>query len=184
MRYRRSDVNEPHPGEHNIECEILCKHFDLISCYGGKLIDGINAFPLVRDAKGGRAANVEADMLLLTESQGAHRLFLCEVKHRSNNAWYAAVESLRQLRLMLSNPESLNVFGRRNSTSFLAADLPVTALVLAPDTFYSSAGKKANAVNPTLELVGRFACAFNPDIRLAVWDYSQHEIRDWMSPNR
>lgn len=179
QHYRRSDVNQPHPGEHKIECEILSKHFDLISCYGGKLIDGVNALPLVKDAKGGRAANVEADMLLLTERDGVHRLFLCEVKHQSNNAWYAAIESLRQLRLMLSNPESRNLFARRNSTSSLAADLPVTALVLAPDSFYSSAGKKANAVKPTLELIGRFKLEFNLDVRLAVWDCSQQEIRDW-----
>jgi hypothetical protein len=182
QRYRRGDVNEPHAGEHSIESEILYKHFDLISCYGGKLIDGVNALPLVKDPKGGRAANVEADMLLLAECNGVHRLFLCEVKHGSDNAWYAAAESLRQLRLVLDSPESRNVFGRRNSTLFLEADLPITALVLAPDTFYSSAGKKANAVKPTLELLRRFQREFNLDVRLAVWDCSQQQIRDW-KPN-
>jgi len=81
-RYRRGDLNKTRRGEHAIEYEILCR------------------LPLVRDSGGERCANVEADMFLLGEHKGTHRLFLCEVKADSNTAWYAAVENLRQLRLL------------------------------------------------------------------------------------
>jgi len=181
-RYRRGDLNAPHPGEHTIESEILCQHFDRITCFGNKLIDGINALPLVRDARGARHANVEADLFLLTERGSAHRLFLCEVKSESNNAWYAAVESLRQLRLLMSSPESLCVFARRLPSRCLASDISVTALVLAPPAFYSSRGKKGNAVEPTLRLLGRLKSEFGVDARLAVWDAKHYEIRDWRTP--
>jgi hypothetical protein len=49
-RYRRGDIDSPRNGEHAIEHAILCRHFDSVSCFGQKLLDGINAFPLVRDA--------------------------------------------------------------------------------------------------------------------------------------
>jgi len=181
-RYRRGDLNAPHPGEHTIESEILCQHFDRITCFGNRLIDGINALPLVRDAGGARHANVEADLFLLTEHGSAHRLFLCEVKSESNNAWYAAVESLRQFRLLMSSPASLCVFARRLPSRCLTSDIPVTALVLAPPSFYSSRGKKGSAVEPTLKLLGRLKSEFAVDARLAVWDAKQYEIRDWRAP--
>jgi hypothetical protein len=79
-RYRRGDIDGPHRGEHRIEHDILCRSFDSVTCFWNRLIDGVNALPLVRDAGGARRANVEADMYLLTQSDGPHRLFLCEVK--------------------------------------------------------------------------------------------------------
>jgi hypothetical protein len=99
-RYRRGDLNKTRRGEHAIEYEILCRQFGGATCDGYKLLDGVNALPLVRDSGGERCANVEADMFLLGEHKGTHRLFLCEVKADSNTAWYAAVENLRQLRLL------------------------------------------------------------------------------------
>jgi hypothetical protein len=47
-QYRRVDREKPHPGEHAIEHEILCCHFESVSCFGNKLLDGVNALPLVR----------------------------------------------------------------------------------------------------------------------------------------
>jgi len=179
-RYRRSDIEAPNPGEHTIEHEILCRHFEQVSCFGNSVLDGVNALPLVRDARGGRAANVEADMLLLTKGGEDHRLFLCEVKAESNNAWYAAVENLRQLRLLMSSPESRGVFFHRCPTFSLPADIPVTALVLAPYLFYSSRGKKANSVEPALKLLARFTSEFNVDVRLAVWDPKLSNIKSWV----
>ena len=65
-RYRRGDLQTPHPGEHTIEHEILHGSFERLTCCGYKLVDGVNAFPLCRDASGfGRRGNVEADLLLL-----------------------------------------------------------------------------------------------------------------------
>ena len=80
--YRRGDFDTPHAGEHTTEHEILCRNLNKISCLGYRLLDGVNAFPLVRDSGGGRSANVEADMLLLGELDGDFRLFLCEVKDK------------------------------------------------------------------------------------------------------
>jgi hypothetical protein len=182
LRYRRGDIDAPHEGEHRIEHDILCRSFDSVTCFGNKLIDGVNALPLVRDSGGARTANVEADMYLLTHCDGAHRLFLCEVKADCNDAWYAAVESLRQMRLLMSSPESLCVFTRRNPSLSLSSDIPVTALVLAPPSFYSARGKEANAVGPAVKLIARFGSDLGVDVRLAVWDSELLRIKDWHSP--
>ena len=177
-RYRRGDVDAPNAGEHKIEHEILYQYFDRVSCYGNRLLDGVNALPLSSDAGGGRRANVEADMFLLAEREGAYRRFLCEVKFESNEAWYAAVESLRQLKLLTSSQGPRGVFARRNPSLCLPSEIAVTALVLAPRSFYSSPGKKANAVGPALKLLARFESDFGVDARLAVWDSRPFEIKD------
>jgi hypothetical protein len=176
--YRRGDIDAPHDGEHAIENDILCRSLDKISCFGYKLLDGVNALPLARDSGGGRSANVEADMLLLGELDGDYRLFLCEVKDRANDPWYALVESLRQLRLFLANAETRCLFTRRGSIIGLPADIPVTGLVLAPIEYYSSRGKKQNAVKPSSELLMRLALEFGVDIQLAVWDATRCQIRN------
>jgi hypothetical protein len=176
-RYRRGNRNKTRKGEHAIEYEILCRQFGSATCDGYKLLDGVNALPLVHDSGGGRRANVEADMFLLGEHEGTHRLFLCEVKADSNTAWYAAVENLRQLRLLTSCEKSLGLFACRNPSLDLASNIPVTALVVAPPLFYSSRGQKANAVAPALNLLARFSAEFGVDARLAVWD--SLAIKDW-----
>ena len=169
-RYRRGDVGAPHPGEHSIEHSILCTEFDRVRCFGDRLLDGVAALPLVRDAGGARRANVEADLLLLAGDNSFHQLFVCEVKADSNNAWYAAVENLRQLRLLMSSTQARALFGRRNPALQLSTEIPVTGLVVAPQVFYSAPGKKANALGPTLELLATVCRQFAVDARLAVWD--------------
>ncbi len=169
-RYRRGDVGAPHPGEHSIEHSILCTEFDRVRCFGNWLLDGVAALPLVRDAGGARRANVEADLFLLSGDDSARRLYVCEVKAESNNTWYAAVENLRQLRLLICSPAARTLFARRNPALQLDSEVPVTGLVLAPQSFYSSPGKKTNAVGPTLQLLATICCQFAVDARLAVWD--------------
>ena len=181
-RYRRGNRYTARRGEHVIEYEILHQHFQRITCEGYNLIDGINALPLVCDSGGGRRANVEADMLLLGKRSGNFRLFLCEVKVESNNAWYATVESLRQLKLLLCSRESLGLFARRNPSLELPSEIPVTALVVAPRPFYASRGQKANAVAPAFELLTRFNSEFGIDARLAIWD--SPAISDFNAANR
>jgi hypothetical protein len=176
-RYRRGNLDKTRQGEHAIEYEILVRQFGGVTFDGYKLLDGVNALPLVRDSGGGRRANVEADMFLLGEHKGTHRLFLCEVKESSNTAWFAAVENLRQLRLLTSCEESLVLFARRDPSLNLPLNIPVTALVVAPPLFYSSRGQKANAVTPALNLLARFNAEFGVDARLAVWD--SIAIEDW-----
>lgn len=179
VRYRRGDLYKPHTGEHTIEHQILCANFERVSCLGYKLVDGVNAFPLSRDTRGvGRRGNVEADMLLLGELDGAYRLFLCEVKEQANDPWYAVVEGLRQLRLFIENAKSSNVFAHRGLVSGLPAEIPVTGLVVAPVNYYLSRGKRLNAVKPVCQLIQRFTSEFAVDIRLATWDAKRHLIED------
>lgn len=72
VRYRRHHRRDrPKAGsEHELEHEILIP--DPLTtptrCLDAWLIDGINAVPLARDKSGGRAGNIEADMLLLTQA--------------------------------------------------------------------------------------------------------------------
>ncbi len=103
QRYLRGDAATPKPGsEHKLELEILAPDpaATVTTCFGARLIDGINAVPLARDAGGRRRGNVEADMLLLTADAAGHRTqLLVEAKTSSDNAWYAVIESLRQLKL-------------------------------------------------------------------------------------
>jgi hypothetical protein len=120
-------------------------------------------------------------MFLLTEHGDGYRLFLCEVKADSNNAWHAAVENLRQMLLLRSSPEPLRLFSKRCPTLLLPTDIPVTGLVLAPRRFYSSPGKKANSVVPALKLLERFSSEFALDLHLAVWNSALQAIEKYRS---
>ena len=97
--YRRGDVGRPNRGEHVIEHEILSQA-GTVRCLDGTLVDGVNAMPLSRDGSGGRQYNVEADLFLLVDKGGSYQLVICEVKCSANTPWYAAIENLRQLKLV------------------------------------------------------------------------------------
>lgn len=83
-RYRRGATSNAHVprGEHAVEREILRPSPRRVTttCLGGRLVDGVNAVPLTKDAGGGRKSNVEADMLLLVRDALGYRLQLAEVK--------------------------------------------------------------------------------------------------------
>ena len=177
-RYRRGDVAAPHNGEHRIEFEILQEQFDRVKCFGNRLADGLNAFPLCRDTRGiGRRGNVEADLLLLAEENRMFHLYICEVKHASNDPWYAAVESLRQLRLFVESEEAKQIFTHRGVCGRLPAEIAVAALVLAPDSFYRARGRNRNAVPPVCQLISRFQSEIDVDLRLSVWYPAESAIR-------
>jgi hypothetical protein len=169
-RYRRGDFGDPRPGEHTTEHEILVDSFDGVTCLGAQLIDGINAMPLTRDLGGGRSGNVEADLLLLLKENGAYRLAVCEVKNAANNAWYAAVENLRQLKLLLSNKEAQKVFSHRNPEMALPLPISPMALVIAPYEFYYRRGQRDNARPHAKSLLGRFRFSTGVDAWLTCWD--------------
>lgn len=178
-RYRRGDLHTPHPGEHAIEHRILVERFGEVTVLGGKLIDGVNAFPLACDFAGGRrCGNVEADMLLAVRSGETLRLLLCEVKAGANDCWYAAIESLRQMRLFLTNPVGRAVMQQRGAMPETPKEVPVTGLVLAPVGYYRAPGKKANAVEPAKRLFALMRERFGVDMRLAVWDGDLTTIRE------
>jgi hypothetical protein len=179
-RYCRgnADPRRKRRGEHAIEYDILepsPAEWATI-CLGGRLVDGVNAIPLARDAGGGRAGNVEADMLLLVHERSEWRLLLVEVKAESNNAWYAVVENLRQMALLLRSDASRSLFHHRQPDLGLPASVPATAIVLAPREFYTSDGAKKVAVGPARRLIGRMREEAQVSVELATWDSARRVI--------
>jgi hypothetical protein len=177
-RYRRGDILAPRAGEHTIEHEIL-NSLDDVRCFGGRLIDGVNAMPFIRDSRGGRHNNVEGDLFLLAEQSGAYRLLICEVKDSSDTCWYAAVENLRQLRLLHDGSVARRLFHDRVKHLTLAEELPLTALVIAPALYYSQPGKKGNATRHATRLLREFTAKTGIAAHLAVWDASSKTILEW-----
>jgi hypothetical protein len=173
-RYLRSHRSgAPVPGsEHEIESEVLgpAPEGTRTLVLGNRLVDGVNALPLAKDIHGGRAGNIEADMLLLVGAEGRYRHALIEVKARSNHPWYATVELLRQLRLFGLSSAAQQLFERRRPELRLTSPAPVTAAVLAPAGFYRAAGRNRAGVGPTTALLDRMRAHAGVDIRLTVWD--------------
>jgi len=163
--------------EHELEWQLLEPNLAQAPthCFGARLRDGVNAVALARDSvSGGRSGNVEADVLLLTEHAGAYRLLLIEAKTGSNNAWFAAIESLRQLRLFLESPAAQDIMRQRNPG--IPTKLPVTAAVLAPPDFYTGDGARGRAVPPTNALLTVLRAEFSVDVRLAVWNLAERTV--------
>lgn len=181
-RYRRKHHTHgrPTPGsEHELEYEILGPdpHTTTTTCLGGWLIDGVNAVPLAKDPDGRRVGNVEADMLLLTQTaDGEHRQLLVEAKTISSNAWYAVAENLRQLRLFTASPAAQQIITGRHPD---LTDTPaVTAVVLARADFYSHDGARQRAVRPALQLIDSLRARHGIDMRLATWDPTRRTISE------
>jgi hypothetical protein len=173
-RYTRGNVAaaEKRLGEHAIEYAILSPDplTNPTMCLGRKLIDGINAVPLAKDVGGGRIGNVEADLLLLVENDvHGYELQLVEVKAASNNAWYAVVELLRQLKLLSENPAMANLFESHRGVTEGAGNLLVTGVVLAPPDFFDASGQKKNAVEHARTLISAFAPK-DLHVELATWN--------------
>lgn len=164
-------------GEHAIEYDVLTPSpsATAATCLGARLVDGVNAVPLAKDAAGGRVGNVEADMLLLVRDGRGYRLHLVEVKVRSNNAWFAAIENLRQLRLFSESRKAQRLFHARRPELMLPGSLAVTAVVLAPAEFYGARGQKAEAVAPAQALLASLRAEEAVDARLATWE-SDHRV--------
>lgn len=130
----------------------------------------MNAFPLVRDSNGGRNGNVEADLFLLVRNSQSYRLILAEVKHSANHAWFAVVENLRQLKLLVSGEDACLLFRQRRPALGLPDGIPVTGLVVAPRCFYSQPGRKANSTAAARMLISAIRSKIDVDLRLSVWD--------------
>ncbi len=64
-RYTRKNLLGGRRGEHVIEHEILVRCFSSVTCLDQPLLDGVNAFPFVKDSSGGRNGDVEADLVIL-----------------------------------------------------------------------------------------------------------------------
>lgn len=181
-RYRRTHKHgRPRPGsEHEVEKHVLDRIGEKsdVRCFGRPILDGVNAPPLARDPKGGREANVEGDLLLLTKKGRGYEQVLIEVKVDSNQAWYALAENLRQLKLFEESKTTADrIFQGRDNDLLLPESIPVTAAVLAPAAFYdkrSASGKPTQKSNATLyaeKLLEKLSAQRNPPrVVLSVWD--------------
>lgn len=172
LRYRRGNLEGNKRGEHQREHEILALHFDRVACLSGKLIDGVNAYPLAQ----GRS--VEADMLLLADCNDGYRQFLVEAKESANNAWYAVVENLRQLKLFVENAAAQRFFHRRNPGLELPEKVEASGMILAPRSFFESGGQKGKSVPPTRRLIEALRRNHLADVRLATWDSETARITE------
>jgi hypothetical protein len=169
--YRRGDRNAPSQPERIVEHEILGPGKQMAEgrlCCGGRVLDGINAIPLTRRPK------IEADVLLLVDHGQEQRLYLAEVKKNSNNAWYATVELLRQLRLFTASTHAADYFHRKDIHT--PSGLPVTGVVLAPRDYYFAVGQKGKALDPARRLVDAVTSHGALDVRLATWDAASRRI--------
>jgi hypothetical protein len=166
-RYTRGNLNGIRRGEHEIEYEILLTQFDRVTCLGRPLLDGVNAYPLVKDSAGGRNDNVEADLVLLAGRADSALILVSDVKKTDGTPWTALVQNLRQLRLFTANPACASVFTKRGVK---ANAVQICGGVIAPKMFYSSRGQKADSVPYARELSESMLREHKVKTELLVWD--------------
>jgi hypothetical protein len=116
-------------------------------------------------------------MLLLIEGDQRRKQMLVEVKTIANNAWYATIESLRQLKLFLNSPAAQQICAGRQR--HVVGPLPVEATVLAPPAFYSAPVAKRRSVKPTTRrLITTVEDTLGVIVRLATWAPARRAITD------
>jgi hypothetical protein len=166
-RYTLGNLNGIRKGEHEIEYEILVMHFDRAMCFGRPLLDGVNAYPLVKDSAGGRTDNVEADLVLLARRSTSAFILVSDVKKTDGNPFTALVQNLGQLRLFRANPACASVFDQRDVKTNV---VQIRGGVIAPRTFYSSQGQKANSLPYARQLSESMLRGHKVKTDLLVWD--------------
>ena len=122
---------------------------------------------------------MEGDLFLLTANAGNYRLVMCEVKHSANNCWYAAVESLRQLRLLHSGEVARRIFHSRNPSLSLPPEIPIIGLKLvAPEEYYTPPWTEGwTRCTRQSGYSGNSGDKTGMEAHLAVWDARKKEIR-------
>jgi hypothetical protein len=181
-RYQRGDAESLTSGsEHELEHQILAPDPNATTThvFGARLADGVNAVPLTRDPAGGRRDNVEADMLLVLEAEAEHRVLIGEAKTTSNDCWYAAIENLRQLKLYQLSHSAQAIPGRRNPA--LGGAMRADGVVVAPERFYTAAGRRSATVEPTLRLLAAIRDALEIHVQLATWREDCRQIDELAS---
>jgi len=160
-RYTRGNRHGIRPAEHEIEYEILVTQFDRVTYRGQPLLDGVNAYPLVKDSAGGRSDNVEADSVLLSGRADSASILVSDVKKTDGNPWTALVQNLRQLRLFTANLECASLLNRRGVTANV---VQICGGVVAPKSSIPVWGRKqtryrgpASCRNPCCERRTGFA---------------------------
>jgi hypothetical protein len=167
-RYTRGNRSGHRRGEHVIEYEILVQRFRSVTCLNASLLDGVNAFPLVKDNGGDRICDVEADLVLLAGEPGAALIWVCDVKITDGNPWKALLQNLRQLRLFTLNATCASFFGLRGSTEKVSQ---ICGAVIAPELFYFNSGKREDSLRRAESLSEAISKPpHNVRAELLVWD--------------
>jgi len=176
-RYGRGTKSASHvpSGEQLIEEEVLDRSAPVTSL-GWTVVDGLNALPLTTNPGRGREGNVEADMLLLVQRGDGYALHVLEVKVSDKNPWYAAVESLRQLKLFSESASAKGVFQKRQRHLNLPLEMQITGIVLARRAYYETRWQKANSVEPAQRLLRRIGNETGITALLATWDSTLRAI--------
>jgi hypothetical protein len=183
--YTRGNPSSQKEGsEHELEKELFLAHrptgAGILFKPRTQFIILANAYPLAI------RKTVEADALGFATGPAGNELFVIEIKTRSNNAWYAGLESLRQLKLLTS---ALAVNWKliwETKSAFIEACAPgadastppkVTGLVLAPPSFYNAPGQKAHATPIALRLARELEAKTGARLQFAEWHREAFEIR-------
>jgi len=130
----------------------------------------------VADRGGGRADNVEADLVLFYRTNAGVYGVIGEVKHDANNVWYAVVQNLLQVKLARESAGFAEFCQGR--TRGLAK--PVTGAIVAPRSFYTRAGRKRLTVDPARLLINTLADADDTPVRLAIWAPDTCDIHEFV----
>jgi len=148
--YRRSLGGKKQTPEHELE-KRLFKIKSLLKIDGYGSVDLLaNAFPLAK------WRSVEADMVAVAKKDVATEIMVIEAKDKANNAWYAAVENLHQLKLFDANRRTNLEFLKNKVSDCVQGELAITGLVIAPPDFFEHKGQKGNATQPAKNLVAAF----------------------------
>jgi len=122
--------------------------------------------------------------MLLVENDGVHHLVVCEVKDSADTCWYAAVESLRQLKLLQVSVAARQLFHQRNKHLTLPAEIPIIGLVVAPARYYAQPGKRANVLPHAIRLLNDFRAKTGVEAHLATWFAELKAISRFCPPTR
>jgi hypothetical protein len=123
-RYVRGNGKSKRRGEHCIEHEILETDFATVTYNGRHLVDGVNAFPLVKSEAGHRNDDIEPDLVILVGPTNSASILVLDVKKTDGNAWSALVQNLRQFRLFLLNPAYTSFFDQRKNEVNVSKKVP------------------------------------------------------------
>lgn len=166
LRYTRGYGASANRGEYALERQILLESHP----YGQtKLIDGINGVNLGRGIVGQRRKHaVEADLLLVEHHKQGMRLIVGEVKKSDQNAWYAVIENLRELKLVYAQENRIKKIFESRGLHFDEKFI-ITGAVIAPYEFYIQKHKKANATKLAKKLIEEMSLHHQIVIELLIW---------------
>lgn len=168
--YRRSLGGRKPTPEHELEKRLFKSSLKIDGYCSVDLF--ANAFPLAK------WRTVEADMVAVAKIDAATEVLVIEAKDKANNAWYAAVENLRQLKLFDANRRTNLEFLKNKVSDCVWGELKMTGLVIAPPDFFEHKGQKGNATQPAKNLVAAFQRKLGVRVLLGKWhkDSSRIEI--------